>query len=238
MKKNYSWSHISKTLAGVSFLLLLYKLPACQSFFSVKQAMKGYRKNNSFNDTRSPITPEKLCSVTRVICSSEYEAILFSAAFSLAFFAAFRVSELLSLSRAERSGILLSNVQVLEESVKIFLKFSKSSPLGMGSWIYLKKCQEEIICPVRTLRLYMNLRSGLSNLLFIHSDDSPLTGYQFRVILQRGLYHLNLSHLRITTHLFRIRAATKAARICLKYNSIKKIGRWRSDSYKLYIRPL
>lgn len=34
--KKYSWSHINKTLSGISFFLPLYNLPACHEFFSVR----------------------------------------------------------------------------------------------------------------------------------------------------------------------------------------------------------
>lgn len=41
----------------------------------------------------------------------------------------------------------------------------------------------------------------------------------------------------LSSHSFRIEAATEAARLGLNATMIKKVGRWKSDSYLLYIRP-
>lgn len=40
-----------------------------------------------------------------------------------------------------------------------------------------------------------------------------------------------------SSHSFRIGAATEAARVGLSQESIKRIGRWDSDRFRLYIRP-
>ena len=66
-----SWSQVNKTLAGVSFFGKLNNHPPCSSFFSVKQALKGYRKGAGSKDSRMAITPAilaKLCSATELVC--------------------------------------------------------------------------------------------------------------------------------------------------------------------------
>lgn len=197
--------------------------------------MKGYRRRNLTKDTWSPIKLSKLFNITNVICSSEFEVILFNAVFSIVFFAAFRISELLSPSKVGRSGILLSNVLLFDDSLRIYLKYSETDSLGLGSWISLNGCRDECICPVKILKSYINIRPGLSELLFIHCDGSTLTIYQFKSVLKRCLPELKLSNLHITTHSFRIGTASGAARIGLEAKSIKKIGRWSSDSYCTFV---
>lgn len=240
IQKKYSWSHICKTLSGISFFLRLYSLPPCHSFFSVRQVLKGYKRKNFKKDSRSPITPDmlsRICMATGYVCSSNYEAALFSSVFTLTFFAAFRISEVLPCSKTSTSGMLSSNVEFLSDGLRIFLRFSKTDPLGLGAWINLKECTDVNICPVKTLRFYFALRPNISEFLFIHENGSPLTVYQFSAVLKRCLVYLRLSHLKITCHSFRIGAATEAARIGLQDNIIKKIGRWSSNSFQLYIRP-
>lgn len=93
MDRQFSYSYIAKTLAGVSFFFRLQRLPPCSSFLSVKQALKGYRKRHFAPDGRRPISIEllrRICEATSVICFTGYEALLFQTAFVLAYFGAFR----------------------------------------------------------------------------------------------------------------------------------------------------
>lgn len=53
-------------------------------------------------DTRKPITPKilgDLCMTTDKICFSHFEAVLFQTFFSIMFFAALRVSELIAIKK-------------------------------------------------------------------------------------------------------------------------------------------
>lgn len=48
----YSCSHIQKTLSGISFFFKLSDIPSCLSFFSVKQALRGYKRQHVSVDSR------------------------------------------------------------------------------------------------------------------------------------------------------------------------------------------
>ncbi|CAG2186288.1 unnamed protein product [Mytilus edulis] len=65
------------------------------------------RKNPQKPDVRTPISFDllkRLIHSLRSVCNSQYETILFSSAFSLAYFAMLRVSELAINSRTDESG--------------------------------------------------------------------------------------------------------------------------------------
>lgn len=64
-----------------------------------------------------------------------------------------------------------------------------------------------------------------------------LTKYQVNDILQKSLPFLHLDNLKITSHSVRIGAATEAARLGLDDVLIRRLGRWESDRFRLYIRP-
>ena len=230
--KQYSWSYVQKTLAGVSFFLKLHNQPSCFTFFSVQQALKGYKKNHFHKDRRLPITPlilEKICSVASAICFSSFESILFRAVFSLAFFAALRVSEL--------NVIQVSDVFLSATTVKIFIRRSKTDQYGKGVWIELFPCANQAICPVGLLQNYSQVRPPGGHNFFLHESGAPLTKYQFLCVFKKCLKALNLQDSHLTSHSFRIGAATEAARLGLDTEFIKKVGRWRSNSYLLYVRP-
>lgn len=60
MAKKYSRSHVNKILCGVSFFLKLKGYQSLFSFFSLKQAMKGYKRKKIAVYKIQPITPELL----------------------------------------------------------------------------------------------------------------------------------------------------------------------------------
>lgn len=147
MQKEVSYSHIVKTLAGVSFFLKMQGLPSCTSFFSVQQAVKGYRKSHYTMDNRRPISIEflkKICMITSEVCFSDLESKLFKVAFVLAFFGAVRLSELLPSNKLSPAGLLLQHVEVMDAGIKLFISLSKTDRIG--EWINLHTCGDEMIC--------------------------------------------------------------------------------------------
>lgn len=84
---------------------------------------------------------------------------------------------------------------------------------------------------------YLSVRPVNFGSLFIHSDCSVLTRYQFNFVLKKCFVLLRLNHLHFTAHSFRIGAATEAARLGLDNSVIKRLGRWESDRFNIYIRP-
>lgn len=131
----------------------------------MQQVLKGYRRGSLRKDVRSPITPailSQICGVTSLVCYSNYEASLFTSVFSLAFFGVFRISEILSFSRASSLGILLANI--LANILVIFRNFSKTDPLGVRAWVQLKRCPNSSICPVAAMQAYLEIRLSISTL--------------------------------------------------------------------------
>lgn len=240
LASSVSWSQVNKTLAGVSFFGKLNNHPPCSSFFSVRQALKGYRKVSYYKDNRMALTPAiltKLCSAVDLVCFSRYEAILFRAVFSLLFFGAFRISEIVASNKKSESNIHLAHVCLEVTRLTIFIPKSKTDQFGKGSWLKLNSLPDSPICPVNLVGQFLRVRSTEGGSFFIHTNGLPLTVYQFNSVFRKCLYTLNMGGLPLSSHSFRIGAATEAARLGLDVVSIKRIGRWRSDAYKLYIRP-
>lgn len=240
LQDNFSINHISKTMAGVSFFFKLQGLPACNSFFSVRQALKGLRKGGSVQDTRRPITIEvlsRLCLATPWVCTSEYEALLFHAAFVLMFFAALRISEMLPSNKHSFDGLLVSEVLFAVDKVQIFIRKSKTDLVGKGCWLNLLACGDSVICPVLILNKYFSGRPKFGSHFLVHLDSSPLTKFQFSSVLKLCFSHLGLSSFKFSSHSFRIGAATEAARLGLSDSVIMRLGRWESSRFNIYIRP-
>ncbi|CAC5374248.1 unnamed protein product [Mytilus coruscus] len=180
----------------------------------------------------------------RSVCNSQYETILFSSAFSLAYFAMLRVSELAINSRTDESGHALkceditfdkSNSQT-ELHVKICS--SKTDQKHTSITLIIQSHADSNICPITLLQSYLQVRfSGVngSNELYTHFNGLALTKYQFCSLLQKCLGFCELPF-HIRSHSFRIERATDMAKNGVKDDIIKQCGRWSSVAYLRYIR--
>ncbi|XP_069588341.1 uncharacterized protein [Ranitomeya imitator] len=240
MQRQLAYSSVNRILAGISFFLKLFGYQAINNFFPVKQMLKGYRKSFPAVDKRRPISMSllsNLWSVLSKVCFDSFELCLFRTAFVLAFFAAFRIGELVSDKKSIHSGLFYEDVRLKQESVEIFLKRSKTDQLGRGCWIKLNAFHGSPLCPVANVRSWLALRPVGELSFLIHKDLSPITKFQFNSVLKKCLRLLDLGNVNISSHSFRIGAATEAARMGLDESIIKKLGRWESDRFKLYVRP-
>lgn len=83
----------------------------------------------------------------------------------------------------------------------------------------------------------MGFGSSGGGFFLIHVNLMPLTKYQFDVVLKKCLEKMGLNNLRFSSHSFRIGAASEGARLGLPELDIKEMGRWKSQCFKLYVRP-
>lgn len=101
------YSGISKKGAAVGFCAKLRGLEDFKKSYWFSRCLKGID-----GDHGVLIRVVQCPSSCPSECSSPYELVLFWAAFSLAFFRAFRISEFVSQSRSAVSGLLRADVQV------------------------------------------------------------------------------------------------------------------------------
>ena len=230
-------------LAGIGAKHKLNNWPDPTKSFLASKLMKGLARSSPGSESRRPITIERLkqlvpCLVK--ICSNTYEALLFSTAFTVAFFGLFRISELLGQDKhleGGRTGIQFSSVSVIMPRAYIFLAGSKTDQLKKGLKIVLDHVSSAVeICPVLNLSKYMHARPGKPGSLFVHLDGSQVTRYQFQAVLKKTAAFLGWEKQGFSAHSFRIGAATTAAANGVPSAAIMKIGRWKSDAYKCYIR--
>ncbi|KAE8588259.1 hypothetical protein XENTR_v10022432 [Xenopus tropicalis] len=235
-----SVAFIEKRMAALAFRFKLLGEEDLTKEFRIKQAVKGIKRGKRTRDSRRPISFDllgKLQGVLPKCCRSEYEVILFRAAFALAFFGALRLGELVSKSKSVPGGLFFQDVQVTEDRVFIRLQRSKTDVLGKGKDIVLFKVDGGLACPVGCLHRFLKVRREGAEVFLIHDDKTPLTRFQFTNILKRSLGMSGVIPAEFGTHSFRIGAATEAARLGLGDHTVMQIGRWESKRFKSYIRP-
>ena len=137
----------------------------------VKKMLKGFQRINPSKDSRAPITlqmfqafPMALKNVT----SSAYEALLFSTAFSVAFFGFLRIGEMIATGKSGNNSriIQISDVVVYDENVKITLRFSKTDQYGESATLVFYPSQQKHICPVSLIKKFLQVRPKAQGQLF------------------------------------------------------------------------
>ncbi|XP_067323198.1 integrase/recombinase xerD homolog [Anolis sagrei] len=235
---------IRSKLAALAYWLKAQGLPDYTNDFRLHKLVTGWsRESHCPSDDRQPLTPDILKGLKQIwvqVCSSIYEQRLFHAAAVTAFFGALRVSELIPASKKDLSqrALLFSDVTISDQQLQIIVRSSKTDQRGKGSLISLSPCSDADICPVLAITQFRVMRGSTSGYFFCHHDGGPLTKYQFWSITDKALKLLGLGHLKFGTHSFRIGAASTAANLGYATERIKSLGRWKSDAYKGYVRPV
>ena len=173
------------------------------------------------------------------VCNSQYEARLSSSAFSIAYFAMLRVSELAVKKQLwwEWTCIKLRKRKVAENELHIKICSSKTDQRKNLVTLVLQKQSVSDICPIQLLQSYLNMwfpGTNGSKQLYVHFNGMPLVKYQFCSILQKCLAFCDVPF-HICSHSFRIRRATDRAKNGVEEEIFKQCGRWTSCSYLRYI---
>lgn len=242
--EGYSFSTAKTYISGISFYTKLNNGSDPSEAFVVKKMLRGFQRLNPTKDSRAPVTLQMLQAfpvALKNVTSSAYETLLFSTAFSVAFFGFLRIGEMIAGGKSgDNSRIIqVSDVSMYDENVKITLRFSKTDQLGKSATLLFYRSQQKQICPVTLLKEFLQVRPKVPGPLFCHFDGQPVTRYQFTSILNKVVKFIEspLSS-GVKGHSFRIGAATLASAQNISDSDIKQMGRWseQSVSYSRYIR--
>lgn len=236
---NYATKTVNCHLAAISYYNKVNGYLDVTQSFIVKQMLSGLNRVQFHKDNRLPITItllHKLLPNLKHVCSSQYEACLFSVAYTLAFSALLRVSEITLTNKTDKCKALqFKDIQATATHVKLFLRSSKNDQNSIGA---------EISIPISyrnrflydALQDYLTCRPKIDGLFLCHFDGSPVTSYQFNNILKKVLVFSGVGTTFYKSHSFRIGGATYLHSIGKTDEEIKLLGRWKSNAYKNYIR--
>ncbi len=88
------------------------------------------------------------------------------------------------------------------------------------------------------MRVFLAERQALHTApLFVFNDGTFLSTCVMSTTLRAALSAARLSPIGFSSHSLRIGAATAASAAGLSDHAIQKLGRWRSNAFKGYIRP-
>ena len=178
-------------MSGISFCCKIKNVTDPTNNFIISKLHNGFHRLHKRIDTRLPITYDILRSIVGAlpaICYSSFEAQLFKAIFSLAFFGFFRIGELVvSNLNCDGHALLINDVHIEGLSaLKIALRSSKTDQQGKGVVLYIPQIGTES-CPVHNVREYLKLRKRNDcQSFFCHSNNLPVTRYQFASVLKKN----------------------------------------------------
>ncbi|XP_033625685.1 uncharacterized protein LOC117288920 [Asterias rubens] len=179
------------------------------------------------------------------ICASQFESTMFKAVFLGAFFGFLRVGEfaVVSNSRVQESVLVFGDVQFSkpgshDQFVGLTFRQSKNNQHGFPQRIRLVTTSSKSLCPVQGFLDFIAIRPEYPGPFFCHFDSSPLTRYQFNSVLRKAVFFAGLGGQQIRGHSFRIGAASSAAALGVSHDNIRAMGRWRSNAFLSYIRPI
>ncbi|XP_075715599.1 uncharacterized protein LOC142750481 [Rhinoderma darwinii] len=231
---------VNRFMAAIAFGLKLRGLVDVTKHFLVSQVLRGLRKGVVVRDRRRPVSFQLLCELGEVVwqvCKSPSESKLFRLAFSLAFFGAFQVGELVSPSASTPGGVRQDDVDVYEDRVEIVLRYSKTDQMGRGRRLVLFALPGNAVCPVSCLREFSAGAVISDSPLLRHSDGTFLSRFQFVAVFRKCLVACQVRAEQYSSHSFRIGAVTEAVRWGLDDAGVQRIGRWKSARFRSYVRP-
>ena len=157
------------------------------------------------------------------------------AAMLVAFFGFLRVSEYTSLrvtSFDPSITLMFSDIEVSNNCCNVRIKHSKTDPFREGTNIRLAANQSSL-CPVEAIKNFTYVHPLQDGPLFMFQDGKNLT----RKKITELLHEFGPSNDKnISSHSFRIGAATTAASAGYPRWLIQTLGRWSSNCFMEYIR--
>jgi hypothetical protein len=123
-------STISCYLSGITFYSKINRFKDSTQEFVVRKALEGAKRIvGAMSDSRLPITRDILISLITVlpsVCNYQYEIKLFKAAFLVAFHGLLRIGELALNNGCSRHVLLISNLAISNNHLKLKLSLSKT----------------------------------------------------------------------------------------------------------------
>ncbi|MBF2755156.1 MAG: hypothetical protein ISN29_07860 [Gammaproteobacteria bacterium AqS3] len=200
------------------------------------------RSQSQGNNIRLPITLEVLKKLRGSWLEtfdgdSSHDMWLLWAIACTAFFGFMRLGEI--FSRKGEAPLKVSDLATDSHDnpsfFRILIRRAKNDPFGKGSFVFLGKSNKNI-CPVLALSRYLTLRPPVDKELFLKADGSPCSRDFFVSSVRNALARAGLNQSLFAGHSFRIGAATTAAAAGIPSHTIKRLGRWNSEAFNLYIR--
>lgn len=213
-----------------------------------KKFMQGVRRQTkSRRHYRHPFKKRemRLLLTTLPMCGFTKEMrVLLKAVLLTAYFGCLRVSEYSRTNTNSDTFLRTRDVKFIRDRrgklsrVKLRLRRTKTTQFGSNTFVDLFPSNDIEYCPVEALYQYSNLCRIIvdKNQAFFCSASQPLTDSKFNRLLRTVIKCAGLDPARYSSHSLRAGGATVAADNGTPSWVVQRLGRWKSECYKIYIR--
>jgi hypothetical protein len=200
----------------------------------IKASLRGIRRISPQSPARKlPITPDILRKCVPFITSHPSSLTIWSAMLS-SFFGLLRCGEFTSHSSSVPTTTRRQDLVFSADHVSLFLRQSKTDQFGAGCTIYLPRFSGDALCPYSALSRMIRATPHATNLFEI--NNLPMTRFDFITAVRTLLTASGTPDPSCYAgHSFRRGGATAASDAGLPDYAIKKLGRWNSNCFQLYI---
>lgn len=200
----------------------------------VREVFSGIRRQLGTRERRvSPITVDLLRQTVRALPTDTIKSLRDRALLTLGFAGAFRRSELVALD--------VTDLKFVEAGLEVLLRRSKSDQEGEGVVVGIPMGSDELTCPVRSVRAWINYGKLKSGPLFRSTDrgvgPGRLSTRTVARIVKEAVEAAGLDPNEYSGHSLRAGLATSAAKAGKPERIILKHGRWKTrDLLDRYVR--
>ena len=185
----------------------------------------------------APITHHIISRMINSLTSSP-DHLLIASAITLQYFACLRASEFCTdLARSLVPARADVSFYRSSSSSPVMLFTSHTSKTAAHGFSVHVGCSGSPVCAVCIMFHYLSSRPlAPSEPLFRFTTGQHLTYHHYNRIIKHLIQLIGLDPSQYSSHSLRAGAATQAARAGLAPEAIKRLGRWRSHAYMLYMR--
>lgn len=200
----------------------------------LRLAVRAVSRTDSPPRQVSPITFPILSDIIHSLVYG-HDSLMISSALLIHYFACLRASE---ICIDPNTGLApLRDSVLFPSSDRMIFRVISSKTASRGFTVHIG-CSNHPICAPCTLRYFMSqFPAPSTSYLFSTSEGVPLDYPTYNNSIKSLVARIGLDPQLYSTHSLRAGAATQAAQSGLQETQIQRLGRWKSDAYKLYMRP-
>lgn len=120
-------------------------------------------------------------------------------------------------------------------SLTIIIRGAKTAKAGVAQSVLLNK-QPNLLCPVTAIERRLKRMTSPTDSLFGFGTEPRFNLTRSRLVNKCSRVWIAHGHLGLSGHSFRVGGASLRAALGVSHEDIKRLGRWTSDCYKLYLR--
>ena len=246
-------STIHSYVSAIKALLLEDGIELSEEQYKLTSLIKTCKLKNDKVQTRLPIHKSML-NILLLTTARYFDNAgqlflgkLYGALFASAYYGLLRVGELTSGTHP----VFATDVLIAENKKKIMFTLHSSKMHGHDSKLQIIKIQSikkaeslnrvknPLLCPYQLLRNYAAVRPTCHSIFepfFIFQDRSVVQPHHIRSTLKLMIKLSKFDDTLYDTHSFRIGAASDLLNKGFSVETIKKLGRWKSNSVYVYLR--